>query len=217
LFQDERFFLVKLTVLQQKILLAALVATIVLLNVRNFMIADKPQTAPLAYPRGSVARSAVRQNLAVAPENSDALSVIIAGRGEKYPGVSRDIFRMENPAPKPKSAPMPVVVAPAAPAVPEKTPQEIAAELAQAELGHFRYLGYLTDRDNTLFLSKDGELFMVKAGETVQKTYKVKEATKDAVVMRDTATGVEARIELSGSDGAGAAQPGGPPQMQQHR
>jgi hypothetical protein len=199
----------KLTPQQEKMLLAVLVAGIVLLNIYFFVTAEKPKTVPLAFPPGSVARSAVRLGTAGAAPGADPLSVFLVKREEKFPGVSRDIFRMENPASRPKApAPAPVIVAPPTPpAPPERSPEEIAADQARADLSKFRFLGYLTEKDNTLFLSKEGELFIVKSGDKLLKNYKVKEASKDYVVLLDTVTHVEVRIELSGSE----TQPAQPP------
>jgi hypothetical protein len=160
-----------------------------------------PKTAPLTYTRGAVARSAVRPGLSSPTGVVDPLSVFIERREEKFPGVTRDIFRMENPAPKPRPAPVSVVT-PTVPLVPEKTPEEIAADLAQTDLSKFRFLGYMTDKESTLFLSKNGESFIVKAGDTIQKSYKVKEASRDHVILLDTITRVEVRVELSGSEPA---------------
>ncbi|MGE5172627.1 MAG: hypothetical protein ACM3MD_02240 [Betaproteobacteria bacterium] len=186
---------------QEKKVLVAVLAILALLLVYRIVTAEKPRTAPLAFPRGTVARSAVRQGLASTASGADPLNIFLAKREEKFPGVSRDIFRMENPAPKPilKKAP-PVVVAPSPPPVPQKTPEEIAADLSRADLSRFRFLGYLTEKENTLFLSKDGELFIVKIGGRLLKNYQVKEASKDYVVLVDTVTHVEARVELSGSE-----------------
>lgn len=195
--------MLKLDPAQEKKVMLALFGALLLLIVYRMSTAEKPKTAPLAFPPGSTARSSVREGVIASAPGADPLNIIIAKREEKFPGVSRDIFRMENPAPKPKPVPVPVVVAPPPPAIPEKTPEEIAAEQARAELLRFRYLGYLTERDNTLFLSKDGELFMVKAGNKVLKTYRVKEANKDAAILQDTATGVEVRIDLSGGGDSG--------------
>jgi hypothetical protein len=193
----------RLTPQQEKILLAVLVAAIVLFNAYFYGTAEKPKTAPLAFPPGSVARSAVRQGPADAARGADPLGVFLVKREEKFPGVSRDIFRMENPALRPKPAPPVVVAPPPPPAPPVRTPEEIAADLARADLAKFRFLGYLTEKDNTLFLSKEGELFIVKSGDKLLSSYKVKEASKDYVVLLDTVTHVEVRIEMSG----GEAQP----------
>ncbi len=190
----------KLTQEQEKKVLFGVLALLVLLVVYRAVTAEKPKTAPLVYQRGAVAQSAVRQGLASQASGADPLSALLAKREEKFPGVSRDIFRMENPVPKPKQKAPSVVAVPLPPPPPEKTPEEIAAELARADLSKFRFLGYLTEKDNSLFLSKDGELFIVKSGERILKTYQVKEASKDYVVLLDTATRVEVRVDLSGGE-----------------
>jgi hypothetical protein len=186
---------------RQKITLGALIAIIALLNGYRFLTAEKPKTAPLMYARGAVASSHVRQGLLSRGSGADPLNVFLERHEERFPGVSRDIFRMENPPVKPKQALTPkAVVPPPPPPVPVKTPEEIAADASRADLARFRFLGYLTDKESTLFLSKDGELFIVKSGDRVLKNYKVKEAGRDSVVLLDTATGVEVRLDLSGSE-----------------
>jgi hypothetical protein len=195
---------------QEKKALAVLSAVFALLIVYRVATSEKPKTAPLVYTRGSVARSPVREGLASASPGADPLNVILARRQEKFPGVSRDIFRMENPAPKPKPKPEPVIAPPPPPpAAPVKTPEQIAAENARADLSKFRFLGYLTSKDNTFFLSKDGETFIVKTGDKLLASYQVKEAGKDYVILLDTATRVEVRVELSGSEPP-SPQPGMP-------
>lgn len=188
---------------QQKKVFGVLAAVLALLVLYRLMSAEKQKTAPLTYRPGSVAASPVRTGLSSPAAGTDPLLIFFAKREEKFPGVARNIFRMANPAPKPKAVPLPM--GPAPPLVPEKTPEEIAAETSRADLAKFRFLGYLTDKENSLFLSKDGELFIVKSGETVQKNYKVKEAGKDYVLLVDTVTRVEVRIELTGG-AAGADQ-----------
>jgi hypothetical protein len=191
---------------KQKNILIALLAVLALLIVYRVVTAEKPRTAPLTYTRGSVANSAVRPGLATRDAGTDPLNVFLRQREEKFPGVARDIFRMENPAPpKPKPAPVSIVT-PTLPPVPVKTPEEIAADLARADLSKFRYLGYLTDKDNTLFLSKDGENYIVKSGDKVLKNYIVKQAGKDHVILFDTVTRVEVRIDLAGSEPASQPQ-----------
>ncbi len=194
---------------QQKKVLGALVALIVLLNGYYYLNSEKPKTAPLTYPRGAVAGSPMRQGALSAAGGADPLNIFLAQKEEKYPGASRDIFRMELPAPKRKlPPPSPVVTAPT-PSIPEKTPEQIAEDQARADLSKFKFLGYLTEKDNTLFLSRDGELFMAKNGERVLNTYMIKEAGRDYVVLMDTVTHVNVRVELSG--GEQPSQTGQPP------
>jgi len=191
-----------LTQQQEKKVLSAVLVVFSLLVVYRLTTTEKPKTAPLAFPPGSVSRSAMRQNSVDAASGADPLSIFILKRKERYPGVSRDIFRMENPEPKPK--PVPVVAAPAPPLPPpppQRTPQEIAADLSRADLAKFHFLGYLTDKDkSTLFLSKDGELLIVKIGEIFGNNYQATNATKDYIVLIDTNTRVEMRFDLSGGE-----------------
>jgi hypothetical protein len=178
----------KLSKAQQQIVLGVLVALLVLLNGYHYLTGEKPKTAPLTYTRGATAAAPVRLGLASRMAGSDPLNVFLERRREKFPEVVRDIFRMENPPPKPKAppkqAPPPVIV---------KTPEELAAEAAQAaaaaakaaadaaaqaartDMMKFQLLGYLTEKESTIFLSKEGELFIVKKGSKLLKSYKVKE------------------------------------------
>jgi len=200
--------MITLTQEQEKKLLAGLVAALVILIVYRFQTAEKPRTAPLTYSRGAVATSPVRTGLQTPAAAADPLQVFLVRRKEQYPGVVRDIFRMENPAPKAKVKPVPVaVLPPPPPPVPVKTPEELAAEASRADLSKFRFLGYLTDKDSKLFLSKDGELYIVQSGDTVLKNYRVKEAGKDYVVLMDSATRVEVRVELSGGSDPASQKP----------
>jgi len=186
---------------QQKALLAVLLGTIVLMNAYSFLAEDAPKTAPLVYERGAKASTPVRTGLQSRSGGADPLAVYLNLSKQSYPGVSRDIFRMQNPqTAKPKPAPVVVVTAPAAPAGPQKTPEELAADQSRAELLKFKYLGYLVEKDMTLFLSKAGELFVVKVGDKVLAGYTVKEANKDFVVILDTATRVEGRVPLAGGE-----------------
>jgi hypothetical protein len=77
---------------------------------------------------------------------------------------------------------------------------EAAAQAARADLMKFQLVGYLTDKESTLFLSKEGELFIVKKGSKLLKSYKVKETGKNFVILLDTITGVEVQLELPGGE-----------------
>ena len=198
-----------LTKEQEKKLLIGLAALFAAVLLYRLFTAEKPKTAPLAFPRGAVAASTVRSGPVAPSAGADPLLFLLSRREEKFPGVVRDLFRMENPPPPRKPAtPGPAVPfappAPPVPAPPVKTPEEFAADAARLDLSRFRFLGYLTDRESSLFLSKDGELFIVKSGDTILKNYKVKETGRDFVVLLDSVTRVEVRIELSGGSDQGA-------------
>jgi hypothetical protein len=189
---------------QQIKLLAAMVAVIIALNIYQRYAEEQQKIRPLTYTPGMKSAAPVRRSVSAGGTQQDPLAVILERRAEKYPGTARDIFRMTGSGTaKPKRIirkPVEVVTAPT-PTIPAKTPEEIAADAARADLTRFRFLGYLTDRDSSLFLSRDGELFIVKSGDTVLKGYKVKTVEKDHVILQDTATKVEVKIELTGSGG----------------
>ena len=203
----------KLTKAQQQIVLVVLIALIVLINGYYYLNGEKPKTAPLTFSRGAVAVTPVRQGPLSRTAATDPLNVFLERRREKFPEVVRYIFQMENPAPKPKapgkSAALPVHVktqeeidAEAAKAAADaaKAAIDAAAQAARADLMKFQLLGYLTDKESTLFLSKEGELFVVKKGSKLLKSYKVKEANKNYVILLDTITGVEVKLELPGGE-----------------
>lgn len=214
---------------EKKVLFAAL-AVLAALIVYRLATMEGPRTAPLAFPPGSVSTSAVRQGLTAASADARLLSVFLEKHAETFPGVARDIFKMEDPAaPRPKTAPVAVAAAPPpVPDIPQRTPEEIAADLSRAELAKFRFLGYLTDKESTLFLSKDGELFLAKSGDTLLRNYRVRQGARDSVVLLDTTTNIERTVPLSGDEmlqaqpktqqpGQPSAQQYQPPQLQSSR
>jgi hypothetical protein len=193
-----------LTTQQEKKIAVALFAVLAALVLYRMVSVEENKTAPLTYTQGMKVSSPVRKGIAAPGGASDPLLVFLERRIEKYPGVTRDLFRMGGTGGQVKKKPalitMPVAtVAIPTSTIPVKTPEEIAADMARADLSRFRFLGYLTDKDSSLFLSKDGELFIVKSGDTMLKSYQVKAAGKDHVVLFDTVTKVEVRVELTGS------------------
>lgn len=189
----------------EKKLLIGLLAVLSVLIAYRIFTAEEPRTAPLTFDRGAKASAPIRRGVSSPVSKGDPLSAFLSKKAEKFPGVARDIFRMYNPEPpRPKPQPKPELTPPPQPLVPEKTPEEIAVEESRADLSKFRFLGYLTEKDSSLFLSKDGELFIVKSGDKVLKNYRVKEAGKDYVILQDTSTSVEVRVELTGGVEQGA-------------
>ena len=193
-----------LTTQQEKKIAVVLFAVLAALVLYRMVSVEENKTAPLTYTQGMKVSSPVRKGIATPGGASDPLLVFLERRIEKYPGVTRDLFRMGGTGGQVKKKPalitMPVatVTIPTS-TIPVKTPEEIAADMARVDLSRFRFLGYLTDKDSSLFLSKDGELFIVKSGDTMLKRYQVKAAGKDHVVLFDTITKVEVRVELTGS------------------
>lgn len=193
-----------LTTQQEKKIAVTLFAVLAALVLYRVFSVEEKMTAPLTFTQGMKLSTPVRRGMAVPGGAPDPLLVFLERRVEKYPGVGRDLFRMGGGNGQAKKKPalitMPVttVTLPTS-TIPVKTPEEIAEDMARADLSKFRFLGYLTDKDSSLFLSKDGELFIVKSGDVILKNYQVKAVGKDHVVLFDTITKVEVKVELTGS------------------
>lgn len=197
-----------MTISQEKKLFAVLAALFAAIVLYRVFSVEVPRTQPLQYVRGMKVTTPVRQGLSGAGAERDPISIVLARRVEAYPGVTRDLFHMQGNGNlrKTKSV-LPVATLPTpttamTETAPQKTPEEIAVEVARVDLSSFRFLGYLTDKDSSLFLSKDGELFIAKSGDKLLKSYRIKESGKDFVVLQDTVTKVEVRVELTGSGDA---------------
>jgi hypothetical protein len=87
--------------------------------------------------------------------------------------------------------------APSLPPMP--TPEELAAQAAQQEMGQFRYLGYLSrDGRHEAFLSRGKDLHIVRAGETLAQRILVKAVTPTNVVLQEPRSLAEKTVSLAG-------------------
>jgi hypothetical protein len=188
-----------LTPEKQKCLLIALGCVLALLLVYRFVTYEQPKTASLTYTRGAIAISSVRPGVSSQTTAADPLNAFLLRKEERYSGVSRDIFRMQNAAPKPKRT-LASGGTPTVPLVPIKTPEELAAELARTDLAQYKFLGSMTALESSVLLSDGRETFIVKKGAIVKKSYMVKETAKEYVVLLDTVSRVEVMVMLSGGE-----------------
>lgn len=95
--------------------------------------------------------------------------------------------------PLPAPAPAPV---PAPPPPPPPSPEQIAQQLAEAELAKFTFLGFLKkDGQKTVFLSKGGEIFLARKGARLGQ-FEVSDLTEDAITIKSMAGGRELVIPL---------------------
>lgn len=116
---------------------------------------------------------------------------------------SKNIFELHRqdgvvveppPPPPPEDAP---------PDIPEASPQQLQAESAWAELGQFRYLGYLElgdnggKRDEVALLAKRDVLHTVRRGELIGAGILVAAITPNTVVLRHQASQIEQQLTLS--------------------
>ena len=166
--------------------LAAAIVALVGLNVWRWWPADAMEK-PVAGARHA-SLSAQDMRLAVRTSNDAAL-----------PRVERNLFQLRRPMPlraEPRPAPLPRPSRPA-PAVlpvtqpqepPPKTPEEIEAEAAQAELAQIKLVGVIfRDARPYAYFAKGDQTYMVSQGETVER-FTVTAITAESARLHDSRT-----------------------------
>ncbi len=105
---------------------------------------------------------------------------------EDFPGSKRDLFSLRKPAPPPPPMPPPMQM-PVRPVLPPAPPMNQEAGSVARALGQFTFLGFLQkDGAKTLFLSSQGEIFVVKKGNAFgkQKEFVITEVNPDTLTIR---------------------------------
>lgn len=157
---------------RQRILLAALAGIFLLSLAYAFWAMPRQEKAP---PR-EAAKPATKRSVAVKKEQKGAKGKpaderlhldLLDTAAEEFPGAGRDIFRFHggwSPAVE-----VPVAVAPPVQEVappPPPPPPPTAEQLLREKVNRFTFLGYLEKGGvRTVFLSGDGEIYLVKAGD----------------------------------------------------
>lgn len=122
--------------------------------------------------------------------------VVKANPVDSLPPLSRDIFQ-----PKKVVVAKPRVIAPTltTPLAPEKTPEEIAKENAQAEFAQIQCVG-ISIRNERIhaYLISAGEPSLVSNGDKVGSRFVVENITTEGVSLRDPETGIGGTITVSG-------------------
>jgi hypothetical protein len=170
---------------RQRLLLLILLGVLALALAYAFWATPRQQRVPAdgrpaATPRPGSAPP--RQ-----PEETNRLRLELLTREEKeFPGATRDIFRffgappVEPPPPPPPVEPPPLP--PEEPLAEEPVTPEVRQELAQ-----FTFLGYLQKNGiKTVFLSSNGEIFVVKKGNVFgkEKRFQVTGITPEQLTIR---------------------------------
>lgn len=115
---------------------------------------------------------------------------------DSLPSMGRNIFtiRKEVVAVRkvkvsPKTLPLP----------PEKSPDEIAREQAQAEYAQIRCAGIsIRNEHSQAYIINGGEYLLVSNGDKVGGRFKVEKVVSEGVYLRDAETGVGGLITVSG-------------------
>lgn len=196
-----------------------------LLLVMRWMTGEPPQEVPLRFQSGQSPAevSAVGKSedgLMLKPFKAQGQAtpagpqknIFTMGRAVA-PESAKTISEVKRSAPR-VPAPLPVV-APPPPPVPDPppilagpTPEELAAiaarqqhELlsrqAREQMAQYRYLGY-ADRDGRqqAFLGKGTEVYILQEGDQIDGKFLVAAIDPTVVVLRESVTNLEARIEL---------------------
>lgn len=191
---------------RKRLLLAALVGLLILSLGYAFWAMPRQEKAP---PRAEGVRATTKKPAAgkVAQPSSERLHLgLLAQEPQPFSDAARDIFRFRGggsaavEAAEAAASAEPVVEAPPPPPPPPPTPEEIL----QGKVTGITVLGSLDKGGvKTLFLSYEGEMSLVKAGETFgkQRDLVAKEITASELVVGSAEGPATVRILLVDNDG----------------
>lgn len=175
--------------------LAAAIVALIVLNVWRWWPADAT-AKPSADTRQATANA---QDLRLAVRTSG---------DESMPRIERNIFQVRRPVPL-RVEPRTVLsrAAPPAPAVlpqtlqqdlPPRTPEEIDAEMAQAELAQIKLVGVIfRDAKPRAYFARGDQTYMVSLGDTVER-FTVTEITAERARLHDPRTRIGRTIPVLG-------------------
>jgi len=173
-----------------KLLLVALFGVWVVIAVYQWGTPEKQKRVPLTYTRdGKAIRTSTKEGGAMTL-HLDLLEKSREVKWDKPKNIFRPI-KIYKTTTTTTLPPIPEVYLP--------TPEEIAAEKARQDLSRFKVLGFLDKGGHQeVFLSKDGELFIVRQGDMIQNRYRLKalynESNREGVILLDPNTNVEVTI-----------------------
>lgn len=185
---------------RQKLALFLLLIALVGAVAYAFLRSPRQQEAPALKNRPGAKATVIRKEpgarktaaLPVGMVRLDLLQGNSAGAGGYRHNIFAPLFRekekpgtLKLPPPPPplKLPPPPPPVA--APAPPPPPPPPSQAQLDEAELGKIVFLGFLKKGgERTVFLSKGGEIFVVKKGGAVGPKFRVADLTDDAITIK---------------------------------
>ena len=186
---------------RQKLALFLLLIALVGAVAYAFLRSPRQQEAPALKNRPGAKATVIRkgpgaQKTAVLPAGGVRLDLLqgnSAGSGAYRRNIFAPLFREEEmpgalklppPPPPPQKLPPPPPPV-AAPAPPPPPPPPSQAQLDEAELSKIVFLGFLKKGgERTVFLSKGGDIFVVKKGGQVGPRFKVSDLTDDAITIK---------------------------------
>lgn len=202
---------------RQKLLLFLLLIILSVSIVYSYLRSPKQQEAALPAQPGTRSAAAKKGSGAPPDVSGDTSMLHLELLEQEQPrsrGYRRNIFspifrdelkqppfKPLPPPPRPMPLPMPPPPAPAPapvqPPPPAPTAEELARQAADAELAKFVFLGFLQKNgQKTVFLSKNGEIFLAKKGTVLANVFRVTDLTDDAITIRSDAGSREIVIPL---------------------
>ena len=156
-------------------------------------------------------KSKVQETSAAPRKNIFSMSQTVVPAGER--SATAQIAKRQPSPPVP--APLPVEILPLPPPVPvpppipagptpeelaaiaERQQRELLARQAREQMAQYRYLGY-ADRDGRqqAFLGKGTEIYILQQGDRLDGKFLVAVIDPTVVVLRESITNLEARIEM---------------------
>jgi hypothetical protein len=171
----------------------ALLAILLLVGIYNFVdfgtssaAAPAPAPAPVPAPSTQTATQSSRKTT-TAPQLSDntldprlRLDILAASQSKKYEAGGRNIFRMEELKPVEKTiASVRQPYGPEPPPTPTPTPPPPPIPL--------KFYGFASksSEPKRIFLADEGEVFVARQGDIVERKYKVVQINNTSVVIED--------------------------------
>jgi hypothetical protein len=187
---------------RKKLLLAVLLLLLAVAVVSAYLRWPRQETVGTLdkAPRG---KNSTEQRPAVAPEPTvDDRFVrldLLQQEGQRFGCFRRNIFRSITRGTMPGGQPpLMALKPPPPPNVPVVPPPSLPQPPpVQRDMARFTFLGFLRkDATQTIFLSKDNKIVLVKKGDRIEGKYEAAGLTDDALTIRVLSDGTEVVIPL---------------------
>jgi hypothetical protein len=156
----------------------ALLAVALLVGIYNFVDFGTSSAAPpTSSPTGAPKKTAQVVDTSLDPRLR--LDILAASQSRKYEAGGRNIFRMEEPAPQKVIANVRGPMGPEPPPTPTPTPTPPPINL--------KFYGFASkpNEPKRIFLADEGEVFVAKQGDIVERKYKVVQINNTSVMIED--------------------------------
>lgn len=171
----------------------ALLAIALLVGIYNFIdfgtssAASPASTSTVAQPKKSGASQVADSTL----DPRLRLDLLAASQNKKYEAGGRNIFRMEEPKIEKTVADVRAPFGPTPPPTPTPTPPPPPIPL--------KFYGFASkpSEPKRIFLDDEGEVFVVKQGDIVERKYKVIQINNTAVIIEDVLNNNRQTIPLT--------------------